>query len=54
MQFENIHKNKKWAFIDGALCGVLVTVWCYGVKKTFREMKATEASRVVFADKHSN
>lgn len=22
--FENIHKNKKWAFIDGILCGVVI------------------------------
>jgi len=24
LKFEDIHKNKKWAFIDGLLCGAYI------------------------------
>lgn len=31
--FENLHKNHKWAFIDGLLTGVVLTL----MAKAFRE-----------------
>lgn len=31
-QFENMHPNKTWAYIDGLLCGV-VLAWIFGILK---------------------
>jgi hypothetical protein len=37
--FEAVHKNKKFAFLDGALCGSFLTVLVLGFVAARRELK---------------
>jgi hypothetical protein len=39
INFENIHKNHKLAYLDGLLCGVALTIIVNGFVKDYREMK---------------
>lgn len=44
--FENIHRNKKWAFLDGLLCGVASAGFAFYIWKdnfndeSYRKQKA--------------
>jgi len=37
--FENIHRNKKLAFTDGFLCGLVIAFIANGFRKDYLEMK---------------
>lgn len=35
--FENIHKNKKWAYTDGFLCGLAIAYFAWLIKQDIDE-----------------
>jgi hypothetical protein len=40
--FENLHKTKKLAYLDGLLCGVALTIIVNGIVKEYREAERIE------------
>ena len=43
MNFENIHKNKKWAFVDGFLTALVVVFYTRVFKKQYDEYRSSKA-----------
>lgn len=44
--FENIHRNKKWAFIDGLITGALITYYVYKARQEFKSVPVTTSEDV--------
>ena len=42
MNFENLHKTKTLAFVDGLLCGVVLTVIGTAIYKDWKESRELE------------
>lgn len=41
--FDNLHRNKKLAFVDGLLCGVGIALFGYVIYKDWREERDFQA-----------
>lgn len=48
--FENLHPNHKFAFLDGLLCGILITIMVKETLEERRQMKAAELERANLRD----
>lgn len=46
--FENIHKNKKWAFLDGLLCGLVSAGFAFYIWKDEFNDESDRKERAIY------